>query len=144
MARRHDSERRAGAAATELAVVLPFVVLLFTVAADFCRVYYYTQTLQNCAYAAALYASGTARPLTSTSLGTLGNLTPVRTAAATDAAVAEGTTLNPPLAASNVQVTYSGGAATATITYDCPLLTPVLGSTQSVHLTRQVTMAVAR
>src|SRR5688500_15354232 len=52
---------RRGAALVEMAIVLPFLTFAFLVALDYCRAFYTVQTVQNCAYAAALYASGTAR-----------------------------------------------------------------------------------
>src|SRR5690349_5758726 len=48
---------RRGAAAVELAVLLPLLVFLFVITVDFARIYYFTLTLQNCARAGALYAS---------------------------------------------------------------------------------------
>lgn len=133
MRRRAGGQRR-GAAATELALALPFLCLLFAVAADFCRVYHYTQTLTGCAYAAALYGSG----------GAWSGAPGQAAAAATQAAVAEGGSLNPPLAAGDVTVTTSGTTVTATVTYSCPLLTPVLGPGRAVQLTRQVSMTTIR
>ncbi len=143
MRRRADKTRR-GAAAAELAVVLPFVSLMFLVALDFCRVYYYSQTIENCAYSAAMYASGNAQPLLTTPVKTQADLLKVRTTAAQQAAVAEGTSLNPAVTADNVQVTFAGGSAAVSITYSCPMLTPIMGSSKTVALTRQVTMAVAQ
>lgn len=49
--------RRSGTAVVELALLLPLLVFLFLVAADFARVYYFSLTLTNCARAGALYAS---------------------------------------------------------------------------------------
>jgi Flp pilus assembly protein TadG len=71
---------RPGAAVVELAVLLPLLSLLFVIAVDFCRVYYHAQTLRNCAYAGALYASSTAERKSSTTAET----------AVKQAAVAEG------------------------------------------------------
>jgi len=48
---------RRGAAAAELAVVLPLLVFLFVAVVDFGRVYYYALTVTNCARNGALYAS---------------------------------------------------------------------------------------
>src|SRR5438105_2498846 len=48
---------RTGAAAVELAVVLPLFVLLFAVGVDFARVYYFAQVVSNGARVGALYAS---------------------------------------------------------------------------------------
>ncbi len=48
---------RSGAAAVELAILLPFLCFLFVIAVDFARVFYFTLTLQNCARNGAYYAS---------------------------------------------------------------------------------------
>jgi Flp pilus assembly protein TadG len=50
---------RQGIAATELALLLPFMCLLFVIAVDFARVFYYDLTVANCARCAAVYASQT-------------------------------------------------------------------------------------
>lgn len=50
------NERR-GAAAVELALVLPFLVFMFVVSVDYSRIFYYTQVVENCARNGALYAS---------------------------------------------------------------------------------------
>ena len=47
---------RGGAAVVELAVLLPLLVMLFILATDFARVFYFSVTLNNCARAGALYA----------------------------------------------------------------------------------------
>jgi Flp pilus assembly protein TadG len=122
---------RPGVAATELAIWLPFLVLMFAVAVDFCRIYFTTQTVQNCACAGAMYASGVSSsdPATSPS------------DAAIQAAVAEGTTLSPALDASNVTVAASGSNVVVTVTYDFTLLTKLPGLGQKITITRTVTMA---
>src|SRR4051812_14709616 len=125
--RRPDT--RAGAMAAELAIVLPFVLLLFAVAVDFCRLYYQTQTVQNCACTGALYASGNARSIaaptgsggtvqisaTTGGQATDPDSTQGRTDAAKRAAVAEGVSLSPALTTDNVQVAFAGGSATVTV-----------------------------
>jgi Flp pilus assembly protein TadG len=125
---------RRGAAATELAILLPFIGLMFTAALDFARIFYVTQTLENCAYAGALYASGTAWA-PSSSQGV--------TAAAQSAACADGTTLTPPLQPANVTVTLDPTRATVRVDYDFQLVTPILGPAQTVHLTRTVVLNLA-
>jgi Flp pilus assembly protein TadG len=50
-------KKRNGAAAVELAVVLPLLLLLFAVGVDFARVYYFAQIVSNGARVGALYAS---------------------------------------------------------------------------------------
>jgi Flp pilus assembly protein TadG len=124
--------RRRGAAVAEMAILLPFVAFLFLVAVDFCRVFYSTQTVQGCAQAGALYASGTAAcPSTTTP-----------TDAAKQAAVAEGTLLNPPLTTDNVAVSYTGNVVTVTVTYNFQMLTGFLALPQTLKLVRSTQMTV--
>jgi Flp pilus assembly protein TadG len=122
---------RRGVAATELAIWLPFLVLLFAATVDFCRVYFATQTLQSCASVGAMYASGVAYPDPATSAAD----------AAIQAAMAEGASLNPPLQGANVAVSSSSGSVQVTVTYEFPLLTRLPGLSTSVTITRKVTMA---
>ena len=142
---------RRGAAAAELAVLLPFLAFLFVVAIDFCRLYYQTQTVQGCAEAGACYAGGYAWPnqadATAASQGgqvVQPDSDAARMEAALLAAVAEGTTLNPPLRRENVQVAIANGLATVTVSYDCVMLTPVLGASRVQTVTRAVTMTKIR
>jgi len=46
---------RRGAAAVELAALLPFILYLAVIATDWARLLYYTITLESCARAGALY-----------------------------------------------------------------------------------------
>jgi Flp pilus assembly protein TadG len=126
---------RRGAAAAELAVLLPFLVLMLALAVDFCRVYHHAQVVQASAQSGALYASETAKrdPNTTTD----------DTDAAVQAAVAQGTTLNPPLAAGNVNVTIQGGVASVTVTYQLATCTSVPGMPGMLTVTRTVTMPIA-
>lgn len=132
--RRRGRQRRAGAAAAELAILLPFVVLMFGVTLDFCRIFHASQTIQNCAYAGALYASETAeaRPEFAEPAD-----------AAQDAAVAEGASLKPPVKSADVVTTYDKDRVTVAVSYEFALLTPCLGR-KTLTITRSVTMAVAR
>jgi Flp pilus assembly protein TadG len=123
---------RRGVAATELAIWLPFLVLMFAVAVDFCRIYFATQTVQNCAAVGATYASG------------VSNADPANTSvsdAVVQAVLAEGISLNPPLQQANVTTTTTGGSVQVSVTYDFPLLTQLPGLAGSVTITRSVTMA---
>lgn len=55
---RHPSARpRRGAATAELALLLPFLGLLFVVCVDFARLFYYSLSLENCARNGAYFAS---------------------------------------------------------------------------------------
>ena len=112
-----QTRRTSAAAAVELAIVLPFLALVFSAAIDFARIFAATQVLDTAATAAALNASGAAWvPAT----------LETKTQAAQAAAVTEGAMLSPALTASQVAVAYSGGSATVTVTYDFPLLTSAL------------------
>lgn len=51
------AKRSRGIAATELAVVLPFLVFLFAITVDYARIFYYTITLEYAARDGAYYAS---------------------------------------------------------------------------------------
>lgn len=48
---------RAGIATVEFAVVAPLLILLFVIAVDFSRIFYYQVTLNQCARNGALYGS---------------------------------------------------------------------------------------
>ena len=125
--------QRSGAAAAELALALPFLTVMFAVAVDYCRIFYVTQTIQNCAWVAAMYASGTANNPDAASAA----------AAAQQAAVAEGSSLNPPLDASQVTVSYQGGNAVVTVQYQFTAVTPLIGNRGTITLTRTLTMGMA-
>ncbi len=131
---RRTRPARRGTAATELALVLPFLALAFLAALDFGRVFRTTQVLRQAACAAALAASGTSEPSGSPS-----------SADAQAAAVANGACLNPPLTADNVTITTDNTAGTVSVTvaYDFALLTPVLAGAAQVHLTRTVVLRCA-
>src|SRR5215470_12636221 len=49
--------RRPGVAATELAVLLPFIAFMFVIAIDWARIFYYSIAVRNCARNGALYLS---------------------------------------------------------------------------------------
>ena len=105
---------RHGAAAVEMAVLLPFLSLMFIGVLDFCRIFYYAQTLQNAARCGALYASGTVAAPPGTSSQD----------AAVQAALAEAVSLDPPLRAQDVAVTASGTNVTVSVTYQWQAVTP--------------------
>jgi hypothetical protein len=106
---------------------------MFIVAVDYCRVFYCTQVLQNCAYVASLYASGTVRADSATG----------KAAAAQQAAVAEGACLSPPLQQENVAVSFSGNTATVTVRYEFQTLTSLLGDSGNVLVSRSVAAQMA-
>jgi len=67
-AKRSLQERlRRGAAAVEFAVMLPFLLFVFIATVDFCRVFYYSLTVSNCARNGAIYGSADAAHALNTS-----------------------------------------------------------------------------
>ncbi|AWM39079.1 TadE-like protein [Gemmata obscuriglobus] len=125
---------RRGAAAVELALLLPLLALLFSAGVDFARALRTTQVLQSAAGSAGTYATGTA-------------WTPASTTTTADAAVAaalaEGAGLDPPLQASQVTITTVGNTVTVTVAYDMPLFTQFLIPAGTVHLERTAAGRVA-
>ncbi len=116
-----------------MALALPFLALLFGVAVDFCRSFQAAQVIDSAARTAALYASGTAATDPSTSPSD----------AATQAAVAEGASLQPPLTTSGVKITTGASGATVTVTYSFELFTAYLGLGDALTIQRSVTLPVA-
>ena len=55
--RRRNGKRCRGAAAVELAVLLPFLMFVFVIAVDWARVFYFSVTLTNVARQGAIYGS---------------------------------------------------------------------------------------
>ncbi len=104
MLRKHLTNRP-GVAATELAVLLPFIAFMFVVAVDWARIFYYSITVENCARNGALFMSqqqsaktitapytdsgmvnlyvNAANPVTAAALADAPNLTPTPTVTST-------------------------------------------------------------
>jgi Flp pilus assembly protein TadG len=55
--RKQLGPERWGAAAVELAVLLPLLTFLFVITVDFARIFYYAQVIENCARNGAIYES---------------------------------------------------------------------------------------
>jgi Flp pilus assembly protein TadG len=121
---------RRGAACVELAILLPFLIFCFLLGIDWCRIFYVGHTLDDCARSAALAASGIAYQ-------ERGMTTDTRAARGKAEAVKGGTTLSPPLAASNVVVTTAGDYVTVAVSYDFHAVSmfPGLGGTHQVTRT---------
>src|SRR5262249_50649586 len=115
------------------AILLPFLALMFLVAVDFCRVFFQSQTVQGCAAAGALYASGAVPGDPS--------LSPAD--AAVQAALAEGASLSPPLAADDVTVTFANNQATVSVTHSFTTITHFPGLPGTLMVTRAVTQDLA-
>jgi Flp pilus assembly protein TadG len=124
---------RRGAAALELAVVLPVLLFLVLVSLDFARVYQASLILDTAAASGAAHASGTisvpGAPRTSND-------------AAIDAVVAEGARLSVALTREQVSVTRNS-VATVHVQYDYPLLTGFLVPGGTVSIERTVIVPIA-
>jgi len=131
--------RRRGAAAAELAVLLPWLVFVVIVAIDFCRLFFHYSIITNAARNGALWASD---PLAN---GTVPSQSPYATVQ--DAALADANNLNPALTAANVTSsteTDKQGNATVRVTvqYQFNMMSTYLGFS-NVNLSRTVWMRVA-
>ena len=88
---------RRGAAAVELALLLPVLLFLFVAIIDFGRVFYYSQTVENSARAGALYlsdddaiATSPYANVTAAALADASNLSPQPTVASSNGTDASG------------------------------------------------------
>jgi Flp pilus assembly protein TadG len=127
---RNGSSRR-GAVVVELAVMVPFLCFCFVVGLDFCRVFYYTQAVQNAAAAGASYGCQSSTNAADTN----------GIKAAGQADVAD---LNPVPKVSSSQGTDADGNATVSVTaqYTFNTITNYPGIPSSTTLKRTVTMRV--
>lgn len=122
------SNRRPGAAAIELAVVLPLLIFIFGAAVDYARIFHATQVVSAATGNGAQYASGTH--------WVPGSSNTANADAARAAILAEGAELDPPLSAENISITTDGAYSVVTVTYDMPLILNVLYSGRSVAISR--------
>lgn len=119
-----------GAATVELAFLLPFLMILALGVVDFCRLFYYSVTITDCAFNGALYLSNTAptsqSPYTSV----------------TAAALAEAGNLNPQPTVNSASINDSDGnpAVTCTVSYTFNSISPFPMIPNSVALSRTVQM----
>jgi len=123
---------REGVAAVEFAILLPFLAFMFVVAVDWCRVFYYSITVTNCARNGALYASDpigqAASPYTSV----------------TDAALADASNLSPtPTVSSHTDADSNGSYVEVTVSYHFQTLTNFPGVPSSNTVARTIRMYVA-
>jgi Flp pilus assembly protein TadG len=131
---------RNGVEAVELALVAPFLALLFVITVDFARVFYYQQTINDCARSGALFGSNLR------SYQETGWVSPYKDA--TSVAVADGASLNPPLTSSQVKVVSGKGSdgnvnVTVTVSYPFTTVTQFPGFGSTFNLTATSKMRVA-
>jgi Flp pilus assembly protein TadG len=124
---------RRGAAVVELALLLPFLTFLFLVAVDYCRLFYYSQTLASCARNGALYGSD---PV-ATSQSPYADLK--------SAALADASNLTPAPDVSSTNGTDSGGNpyVEVTVSWTFQTITNYPGIPSTVNLQRKVRMRVS-
>lgn len=131
---RKSSDRR-GVAAVELAILLPFLTFIALATIDFCRVFYYAMTVENCARNGAVYASEVFN-------------TDAQYASIAAATISDGQSLRPAMSTANVSTanaTDADGNAVirVTVTYTFNTITSYPGIPSSVTLTRTEQARVA-
>jgi Flp pilus assembly protein TadG len=126
-------KNRRGVAVAEFAIILPIVVFLFLIAVDYCRLFYYSQIVTNCARNGAIYASDT--------FSAWHAIYPDLTTAAKDDA--------PPSIQSDLTVTSTTGSDSlgnyvdVTVSYPFTTLTSYPGIPQLITITRTVRTRMA-
>ena len=137
-----------GAAAVELAVLLPFLCFLFVTATDFARVFYLAITVQNCARNGAYYASNYPnnsylyndiygyKDLSDAVLRDAGNLSPAPTYT-----VYYGNSPNGPFTQTDAPA--SGGYVQVTVNWTFHTITDYPGVPSTVGLSRSCIMEMA-
>jgi Flp pilus assembly protein TadG len=127
----HTAVRRA-VAAVELAILLPFLMLVFVVGIDFARVFYSCVTLTNCARNGALY--GSTDPIHAAD-----------TASIQAAALVDASNLSPAPTVTSTTGTDADGhpCVQVTVSWTFQLLTNYLGIPSSYKVSRTVQMRVA-
>jgi Flp pilus assembly protein TadG len=136
-----SGRRRRAAALVELAVFLPLLIFIFLIAVDFARVFYYWVTIENCARNGATYAS--LQPIND---GWEINSSLVQNTQ--QAAIADGSSLNPPLTTSDVTVTNATDAdgnavVQVTVNYTFNTIAHIWGIPSTINLTRMAQMRIA-
>jgi Flp pilus assembly protein TadG len=122
---------RHGAAAVELALLLPLLCFLFVIAVDYARVFYFTMTVTNCARSGAIY--GYQNPTNAN------DQTGIAAACNMDAGN---------LDASQLTVTSSTDSATSptyvivTVTYPFSTITNFPGITSTTNISRSIRVTV--
>jgi len=127
------SDRRSGAAAVEFAFLLPLLMFLAVIAADWARLFYYTVTIEACARNGAIWQSD-ADYRSKSPYATL-----------QEAATAEAPQLNATATVTPTAVTDATGAAAWQVKVEVPFktITNFPGVPSSQTLTRTVQMRTA-
>jgi Flp pilus assembly protein TadG len=134
MRRRRTRTGRRGAAVVEFAVLLPFLLYLCIIAADWARLLYYTQCINDCARAGAIWASDEEMRMKS------------RYTNVTAAALAESPGLTPTPTVQNPPRYYTQGGHSmveVTVSVQFDTITNFPGVPKSQTISRSVRMRVA-
>src|SRR5262245_46905510 len=122
--------RRNGAAAVELAILLPLLAFLFVIAVDYSRLFYYSLTVANCARNGALYGCDPTQDGISSPYSSI-----------QQAALADATSLSPtPTVTSTYGSDSSGNYVEVTVTYQFHTITNYPGVSNTVDISRTVRM----
>src|SRR4051794_28684036 len=113
--------KRSGAAMVEFALMLPVLTFAMVAAGDFARIFYYDQTIINCARNGAIYLSDPYAPIVATYPGGY-----------KDAVLADAKDLKPVLTTSDISSANTTDAngnpcVAVTVKYQFPTLTSYLG-----------------
>jgi len=122
---------RRAAATVELAALLPFLCFAFVVTVDFCRIFYFSLTVANCARNGALYGSAD----TQHALDTSG----INTASRSDAGNLDSTLLG---VVSSTDSTTNPSYVDVTVSYSFSTITKYPGVPSQMTIQRPVRMRV--
>lgn len=120
--------RRKAVAAVELAILLPFLLLLFVLAIDFARIFYFSLTVTNCARNGAIHGSQ--------SVSAAGDGSAIKTAAERDAY-----NLDPKLL--KVSSKSTSAQVEVTVAYPFRTITNYPGVGGTINLVRTVKMDIS-
>jgi Flp pilus assembly protein TadG len=122
-----------GAAAVELALLLPLLAFLFVVGVDFARVFYYSLTMTNCARNGAMWACDPTGSLNS----------PYKTVA--EAALADAGNISPsPTVTSQTFSDWKGTYVEVSVKWQFKTITNYPGVPSTLDLTRTVRMRMVK
>jgi len=122
-----------GAAAVELSLLLPILVFFFVISFDFARIFFYSQTLANCARSGALYSSNLVNAVSPYN-------------SVQEAALAEAGDLTPPPSVTSTNGFDSAGNpyVRVTVSWDFQTIASLPGVPATVHLSRTTQMRVTQ
>jgi Flp pilus assembly protein TadG len=125
--------KRRAAAAVELSLLLPLLVFFFVVSFDFARIFFYSQTLANCARSGALYGSNLV-----TAVSPYNSIQ--------EAALAEASDLSPPPSVTSTTGVDAAGNpfVRVTVSWNFQTIANLPGVPGTAHLSRTTQMRVSQ